>query len=155
MLQLLQNWSTRKKNLMLFVLCYAGFAAMNLPSSQQLTYYVQTAAYPGRTQVDLSYSVTACVIGLVFGPLIFWPLARKVGRSSLMLWSLVVGFICQIWAALMTGPDDYIPFILSRVVSGMASSIPTVLGPSYAVSRTRMTGLLLSFSSLTPSSSVG
>ncbi|CAG8883002.1 unnamed protein product [Penicillium egyptiacum] len=127
------NWSPRKKNFMLFVICYAGFAGMNLPNSQQLTFYVQTAAYPGRTEVDLSYSVTACVVGLVFGPLIFWPLARKVGRSSLMLWSLVVGFVCQIWAALMTGPNDYIPFMLSRVVSGLASSIPTVLGPSYAV----------------------
>ncbi|PWY76506.1 putative polyamine transporter [Aspergillus sclerotioniger CBS 115572] len=127
------NWSPAKKYGMLFLLCYVGFAALSLPSSQQLTYYVQASAYPGRSTVDLSYSVTVCVVGEVFGPLLFWPLARKIGRSSLMLWSLVVGLGCQIWAALMTGPTDYIPFMMSRLVSGLAASIPTVLGPSYAV----------------------
>ncbi|RAK99002.1 putative polyamine transporter [Aspergillus ibericus CBS 121593] len=127
------NWSPAKKYWTLFLLCYAGFAALGLPSSQQLTYYVQAAAYPGRTTVDLSYSVTICVVGEVLGPLIFWPLARKIGRCSLMLWSLVLCFGCQVWAALMTGPNDYVSFMLSRLVSGLGASIPTVLGPSYAV----------------------
>lgn len=120
---------------MLAILCYAGFVALSLPSSHQLTYYVQTATYKDRTAVDLSYSITACVVGLVCGPPIFCPLAQVIGRSSLIFWSLIGGFACQIWAAEMTGEDDYIPFMISRVVSGIAASIPTTLGPSYAVSR--------------------
>lgn len=117
---------------MLSILCYAAFASLALPSSQQLTYYVQTATYTGRTIIELSYSVTACAVGLVYGPLILAPLAKIIGRSSLILWTLVGAFLCQVWAALMTGENDYIPFVLSRVVCSISASIPTTLGPSYA-----------------------
>jgi len=118
---------------MLFVLCYAGFAALSLPSSQQMTYYVQTKSYPGRTTVELSYSVTACVVGLVCGPLLIAPWAKVVGRSSLILWCLTGAFFCQVWASQMTHTTHYIPFILSRTVAGLFASVPTILGPSYAV----------------------
>lgn len=40
-------------------------------------------------------------------------------------------FVCQIWAACMTSSDNYVPFVISRWISGMFAAVPTVLTPSY------------------------
>lgn len=40
-------------------------------------------------------------------------------------------FVCQIWAACMTSSDSYVPFIISRWMSGMFAAVPTILTPSY------------------------
>lgn len=83
--------------------------------------------------VDLSYTVTVAVAGLFAGPLLFAPLARIIGRTSLILWSLLGALVCQIWAAKMTDTKDYIPFLISRLLAGMFATVPTIFGPAYAI----------------------
>jgi MFS family permease len=132
LLKYVQNWSLTKKYWILFVLCYSGFAALAMVSPQQLTFVVQGPTY-NRSPADMSYSVTVAVAGLVVGAFVLAPLAQIVGRTSLIFWCLLATLATQIWAALMTGEGDYIPFIVSRAVCGFFASIPTLLGPSYAM----------------------
>lgn len=60
--------------------------------------------------------------------MLFVPLAQVVGASSVILWSLVGAMVCGIWSAEMTGPHDYIPFVLSRLIGGLFCSVPQILG---------------------------
>ena len=61
------------------------------------------------------------------GPLLFIPLTSIIGRSSLIFWSLFGSLASNIWAPLMTGPNDYIPFVMSRMLAGLFGSVPPVL----------------------------
>ena len=83
--------------------------------------------------MELSYTITASVAGHFIGPLVFTPLARIIGRSSLIFWCLLGTLLCQIWAAKMTHEYDYAPFLVSRVFAGIFASVPTIFGPSYAI----------------------
>ncbi len=76
-------------------------------------------------------TVTIAVAGLFIGPLLFTQLAQAVGKASIILWSLIGALLCQVWGARMTGTDDYVPFIFSRLLAGMFSAMPTILGPAY------------------------
>ena len=69
--------------------------------------------------------------GQLGGPLLFIPLSSVVGRSSFIFWSLFGSLACNIWAPLMTGPNDYIPFVMSRMMSGLFGSIPPVLATGF------------------------
>ena len=53
-----------------------------------------------------------------------------------MFWSLIAVIACQIWAALMTYQDDYIAFVISRLVAGLFGAMPTILGPSFIIETT-------------------
>lgn len=111
-------------------ICLAGFAAQMSPNSNQLTFIYQIPAYHS-TQAALLNSVAAGLAGWVAGPFFFIPFVAVVGRSSVVLWSLAVIFVCQIWAAEMTGPDDYISFTISRLICGLFGGIPAILGSGY------------------------
>ncbi|CAG8974860.1 hypothetical protein HYALB_00000475 [Hymenoscyphus albidus] len=126
------NWSAKKKYTTLFVLCFSCFASTCGPTSFQLAYVLQAPTYHKST-IALSYSVTAAVAGLFGGPILLSPLAKVYGRSSVILWSLMAAFACQIWGACMTGSNDYIPFVLSRWMAGMFAALPTTLTPSYII----------------------
>ena len=89
-----------------------------------------------RPPIELSYSISAGVAGLLAGPVILTPLVGLIGRSSVMLWSLLAVIACQIWAALMTGGDDYVALVISRLFAGFFGSMPTILGPSFIVETT-------------------
>ena len=66
-------------------------------------------------------------------PLLLTPLARIIGRTALIFWSLLGLLSCQIWAAKMTDSKDYIPLLISRLLAGMLATAPTIFGPSYAI----------------------
>lgn len=100
------------------------------PNSNQLTFVLQIPTY-GKTQADLLNTVAAALAGWMAGPFLFTPFAGLVGRSSVILWSLVGTFACQIWAANMTGPDDFIPFTISRLICGLFGVIPAIMGTGY------------------------
>lgn len=100
------------------------------PNSNQLTFVYQIPAYHS-TQAALLNSVAAGLAGWVAGPFLFIPFVAVIGRSSVVLWSLVVIFACQIWAATMTGPNDYVPFTISRLICGLFGGIPAILGSGY------------------------
>ena len=61
------------------------------------------------------------------GPLLFIPLSSIIGRSSLIFWSLFGSLASNVWAPLMTGPNDYIPFVMSRMMAGLFGSVPPIL----------------------------
>ena len=65
------------------------------------------------------------------GPVFFVPLTSVIGRSSLIFWSLIFTLAFDIWGPLMTGPHDYIPFVLSRMFAGLSGAIPVVLAAGY------------------------
>lgn len=78
----------------------------------------------------LTSQVSAQTAGVAVGPLFTAPLAIYLGRSSVIFWSLICALGCSIWSALMTGRNDYIPFLVSRIASGVSGALPTVLGSS-------------------------
>ena len=67
------------------------------------------------------------------GGFFFFPLFHLVGRSSAIFWSLVGTLLTQIWASLMTHPNDFNGFIVSRFFGGFFGSITGVLGPRILV----------------------
>ena len=68
---------------------------------------------------------------MVAGPLLFVPLTSLLGRSSLVFWSCVFTTACNIWGPAMTGPHDYISFVMSRLMAGLFGSIPGILASGY------------------------
>ena len=86
-----------------------------------------------KSPVELSYSISAGIAGVVAGPLLLVPITSIVGRSSLVFWSQVVVLGCNIWGPLMAGSNDYIPFVMSRMVAGIFGSIPAVLASGYVM----------------------
>ena len=116
----------RKKYSTLFIVCFSAFAGACTPTSHQLAYVEMAPTYQ-KAPIQLEYSISAAVAGLLAGPVFFIPLARLVGRSSLIFWSLLGALCCQIWAAEMTQKDDYIPFVVSRLMGGMFGAVPTVM----------------------------
>lgn len=102
------------------------------PNSNLLTFVKQIPVYH-KTDKDLLNAVAAGLAGWVAGPFIFAPLAGAIGRGSVILWSLVAAFACQIWAANMTGRDDFIPYLMSRFVCGLFGGNPAILGAGYII----------------------
>ena len=84
-----------------------------------------------KTQNDIIYSVAAALAGFMAGPFLLIPISNLIGRSSVILWSLIATMVCQIWAAEMTGANDYIPFVLSRLMYGLFGILPAILGSGY------------------------
>ena len=102
------------------------------PNSNQLTFTEQIPVYH-QTVAGLLDSVAASLAGWVAGPYLIVPFCAVIGRSSVVLWSLIAVFACQIWGAKMTGADDYIPFVLSRLFAGLFAAVPAILGSGYVI----------------------
>ncbi|RMZ88129.1 hypothetical protein DV736_g4653, partial [Chaetothyriales sp. CBS 134916] len=126
------NWPMWKKILIFASVALAAFAAQMSPNSNQLTFVIQVPAYH-KTVPDLLNSVAAALAGWVAGPFIIIPLVAVIGRSAVILYSLIGIFVCQIWGAEMTGSNDFIPFTLSRLFAGLFGAIPAILGSGYIV----------------------
>ncbi|KAI9691707.1 MAG: hypothetical protein M1822_007779 [Bathelium mastoideum] len=126
------SWSQSKKYTILVIYCLAGFAGTASSLANQLGFEAQGKVY-GKTLVQMSYTVSSAVAGIAYGPLFFVPLAQKIGRSSVIFWSLLGAMACGIWAACQTGTDDYISFTISRLFGGMFGSVPSILGSGMIV----------------------
>ena len=107
-------------------------AATIAPTTHQLAYVLQASTYH-QSPIELSYTVTAAIASHFLHPLVFTPLARVIGRFSLIFWCLLETLICQIWAAKMTHENDYAPFLLSRVFGGGFASVPLIFGLAFAI----------------------
>ncbi|KFY42387.1 hypothetical protein V494_02438 [Pseudogymnoascus sp. VKM F-4513 (FW-928)] len=125
------NWSITKKIIIFACICFAGFAGQMSPNSNQLTFVLQIPNYVNRNQADMLNTVAAALAGWMLGPFILVPWAALVGRSSVIFWSLIGTMACQIWAAKMTGPNDFISFAVSRAFCGVFGVIPAILGTGY------------------------
>ena len=127
-----QNWPLRKKILIFASIAFAAFAGQMSPNSNQLTFTEQIPVYH-QTVAGLLNSVAASLAGWVAGPYLIVPFCAVIGRSSVVFWSLAGIFACQVWGAKMTGADDYIPFVLSRLFAGLFAAVPAILGSGYVI----------------------
>ncbi|KAG8170048.1 hypothetical protein KVR01_000793 [Diaporthe batatas] len=126
------NWSFSRKSVNLAILFLGLFVGFAAPFCGQLNLLQQAALYH-KTTVQITYFNSAASAGLATGGFIWWPLSHKLGRSSVIFWSLFGQLGCQIWAPLMTGPNDYVPYLVSRYFSGFFGIVVSVLGPRYLV----------------------
>ncbi|OGE48439.1 hypothetical protein PENARI_c028G07345 [Penicillium arizonense] len=122
------NWSQHRKHIILAVLCLASFAGAIAPLSGQLNLADQEKLY-SKTKIEESYANSAALAGMAAGPFFFAPIAHRLGRSSVIFWCVLCTTVCQIWGAVMTHPEDYIPYVMSRLFAGFFGAVPTVLGP--------------------------
>ncbi|KAJ6029274.1 Major facilitator superfamily domain general substrate transporter [Penicillium canescens] len=122
------NWSQHHKHIILAVLCLASFAGAIAPLSGQLNLADQERLY-SKTKIEESYANSAALAGMAAGPFFFAPIAHRLGRSSVIFWCVFCTTVCQIWGAVMTHPEDYIPYVMSRLFAGFFGAVPTVLGP--------------------------
>ncbi|CAG7920832.1 unnamed protein product [Penicillium olsonii] len=67
------------------------------------------------------------------GPFFFAPVSYVFGRSSTIFWCVLFTLVCQVWGAVMTSADDYIPYVISRLFAGFFGAVPTVLGPRIVI----------------------
>ncbi|EPS31991.1 hypothetical protein PDE_06950 [Penicillium oxalicum 114-2] len=122
------NWPLRRKYIILGVLCLASFSGAVASLSAQLNLEDQAELYH-KTKLQESYANSAALAGMAGGPFFFAPLAHHFGRSSVIFWCTLFTLIGQVWGAVMTHPDGYVPFIISRLFTGFFGAVPTVLGP--------------------------
>ncbi|KAJ5123581.1 Major facilitator superfamily domain general substrate transporter [Penicillium atrosanguineum] len=122
------NWTLRRKYVILSVLCLASFSGAIAPLSGQLNLADQEKLY-GKSKIQESYANSAALAGMAAGPFFFAPISHLLGRSSVIFWCILCTLACQVWGAVMTHSDDYIPYIMSRLFAGFFGAVPTVLGP--------------------------
>ncbi|CAD6565560.1 MAG: hypothetical protein ASARMPRED_007328 [Alectoria sarmentosa] len=120
------NWRNARKFRILAILCLAAFSGTAGALAGQLAFAVQAKVY-NKTTLELSYSSSAAYAGIAGGPLILSPLVYIVGRPSVIFWSLLGSLACAVWSACLTKSTDYIPFVMSRLLSGIFGSLPANL----------------------------
>ncbi|KAK3935946.1 major facilitator superfamily domain-containing protein [Diplogelasinospora grovesii] len=126
------NWSVSKKATIVATLFLAMFVGFSAPFCGQLNLQQQAALY-GKTTVQITYFNSAASAGLATGGYFWWPLSSKFGRSSVIFWTLFGQLAAQIWAPMMTRPDQYAPYLVSRYFSAFFGVTVSVLGPRYLV----------------------
>ena len=72
--------------------------------------------------------VSAAIAGEAVGPILWSPLAQVCGRSSVIFWCLIGLLVFNIWGATMTGHDQFVPFIISRMFAGLCGAVPAAYG---------------------------
>ncbi|KAK9774121.1 putative Major facilitator superfamily domain-containing protein [Seiridium cardinale] len=126
------NWTRTRKYVILAVLCFATFGGFTSSLAGQLEVAPLSKLYSVDTS-EVAYQNSAANAGMIIGSLIFYPLSRVIGRPSAIFWSMVGVTLSQVWAALMTKPDDYDIYIVSRGFAGFFGTIVGVLGPRLLV----------------------
>jgi len=71
--------------------------------------------------------------GLAIDQLIFVPISYTIGRSACVLWSMIGTLACAVWSALMVEKENYIAFIVSRLLGGIFGAVPSTIGSSNLV----------------------
>ena len=77
--------------------------------------------------------MVAATAGIAAGPLFAVPFGRKYGRSFVFFWSMFGLLVTGIWSALMTQPNQYIPFIIARLFGGFFGGNAVALGAETVV----------------------
>lgn len=111
----------------LFLSMFVGFAA---PFVGQLNLIQQAKLYH-KTTIEITYFNSAASAGLATGGFFWWPLSHKFGHSAVIFWCLVGVLVAQIWGPLMTKPDQYVPYLVSRYFAAFFGVVVSILGPKY------------------------
>ncbi|EED17056.1 conserved hypothetical protein [Talaromyces stipitatus ATCC 10500] len=126
------NWSQRKKYMTLGIVSLAAFTSHCAALANQQGISPQAKLYH-KSLNDMADTVATAIAGMVAGPLVLVPLTHIFGCCSILLWSMVASTCGSIWSALMTKPNQYVAFTISRLSVGLFSATPTVLGPQMLV----------------------
>ncbi|KAF2234613.1 putative polyamine transporter [Viridothelium virens] len=126
------NWASWRKATAIFTLALTGLFMSGAPTANQLGYVVQAPLYH-KTPNQMSYGASASIAGFIAGPFAYPFLFGLFGRVSVLFWSIVVLFFCQVWAAEMTSSGDFIPLIMSRWIAGLTGSVAAVVGNGYII----------------------
>ncbi|KAF9890432.1 hypothetical protein FE257_005837 [Aspergillus nanangensis] len=121
------NWPTSKKLRVLMIVNLAAFSGTAQALINAAGFHPQAELY-GKTLVEMSYSLSAACAGLAVGPLVWAMLSERFGKCACIFWSLLISMALNVWSACMTSPNQYIPFVISRMLSSLFSSAPTCLG---------------------------
>lgn len=117
---------------MLCVLSFATFVGFSSALAPQLVIAPLATLY-SVSRSGMAYQNSASTAGMAVGGLFFRLLSRVTSRPSALLWSIIGLLLAQTWSALMTGKDDYTPYLVSRGVAGFCGSIVGVLGPQMLI----------------------
>ncbi|PYH32206.1 MFS general substrate transporter [Aspergillus neoniger CBS 115656] len=121
------NWARGRKLRNLTILCMAGFAGTALDLANQLAMKDQAKNW-NKELIDITYTISASIAGIAYGPLLINPVAQALGRTAIIFWCLVFAMACAIWSACMTSRGDYDRFVASRLFDGIFGSIPSIVG---------------------------
>lgn len=127
-----KNWPMWKKIGIVAVLCFAVFCGFVAPLAGQLNLQAQAALYKQST-VHIAWQNSAASAGLATGGFFFAPVSFKLGRSSVIFWTLIACLLTQVWAAEMIHRSQFNSFIVSRFFSGFFGGVTGVLGPRILV----------------------
>jgi MFS family permease len=116
-----------KKIRILAVVSFCAFVGLGQSLANQAGIVVQGEVYH-KTPTQMANSISAAIAGLATGPFIWSAAAHYVGRSSVIFWTSICNLAVNIWSACMTGPDDYVPFVVSRWLGGTFGSGATTIG---------------------------
>ncbi|GKZ26424.1 hypothetical protein AbraIFM66951_004928 [Aspergillus brasiliensis] len=105
----------------------AGFAGTALDLANQLAMKDQAKNWD-KELIEITYTISASIAGIAYGPLLINPLAHALGRTAIIFWCLVFAMACAIWSACMTSKGDYERFVASRLFDGIFGSIPSIVG---------------------------
>ncbi|PYI35381.1 polyamine transporter [Aspergillus indologenus CBS 114.80] len=105
----------------------AGFAGTALDLANQLAQKEEAQNWD-KAVIEVTYTLSASIAGIAYGPLLINPLAHAFGRTAIIFWCLLFAMACAIWSANMTGRGDYERFVASRLFDGIFGSIPSILG---------------------------
>ncbi|PYH89326.1 polyamine transporter [Aspergillus ellipticus CBS 707.79] len=105
----------------------AGFAGTALDLANQLAMKDEAKNWD-KELIEITYTISASIAGIAFGPLLINPVMHAIGRSATTFWGLLFAMVCAIWSACMTGKGDYERFVASRLFDGIFGSIPSILG---------------------------
>ncbi|CZT20662.1 uncharacterized protein RCC_06520 [Ramularia collo-cygni] len=123
------NWPLRSKILTLAILSLCGFAGGCIALANQYGIVIQAATYHNKTATQLSYGGSAATAGTATGPLLWVPLSRYYGKTSILFWTLIAALGCMVWSAGMTDEEEYVAFILSRWLgASFGSAAQTISG---------------------------
>lgn len=114
------------------VLCFAVFCGFVAPLAGQLNLKSQAALYK-QAPVHIAWQNSAASAGLATGGFFFAPVSFKLGRSSVIFWTLIACLLTQVWAAMMIHRNQFNGFIVSRFFSGFFGGVTGVLGPRILV----------------------
>lgn len=122
----------KKKCTVFASITLAAVACQMCPNTNMFVFMEQVSTYHV-TPTDMVNSVAAALAGWVAGPFLFIPMCAVIGRSAIIFWCLIFSIAAQIWSAKMTSSNDYVPFVVSRMLSGLSGAIPAILGSGYII----------------------
>jgi len=124
------NWSAFKKGVTLAVVCLAAWSVLLQALANASGFFFQAELY-NTTPTEITYAVSATVGGLVVGPWVWAPVARRLGKAAVIFYCMLATMCCNIWSASMTKDTQYVPFVISRLFAGIFSSAAITLGSNF------------------------